>query len=68
MATGNPVVSHADVVDRIRKINRKTIGIEVEAYGGLLTATSWQSSPPPALCLKSVPDFANKDKDGSARE
>jgi nucleoside phosphorylase/CheY-like chemotaxis protein len=68
MATGSPVVSDADVVERIRKINRKTIGIEMEAYGALFAARSWRTSPPLAFCLKAVSDFASKDKDDSVRD
>lgn len=67
IATGSPVVSDADIVERIRSTNRKTVGIEMEAFGALFAARSWRVSPPFLFCLKAVSDFANKDKDDSVR-
>jgi len=67
IATGSPVVSDADIVERIRGTNRKTTGIEMEAFGSLFAARSWRVSQPLLFCLKAVSDFANKDKDDSVR-
>lgn len=67
IATGGPVVSDTEIVERIRKINRKTVGIEMEAFGLLFAARSWRASPPLLFCFKAVSDFANSDKDDSVR-
>ncbi|HEY5850961.1 MAG TPA: hypothetical protein VIT62_09395 [Lysobacter sp.] len=68
VATGSPVVSDSEIVARIRGVNRKTVGIEMEAFAALFAARSWYSVPPLLFCFKSVSDHATEDKDDSVRD
>lgn len=62
LATGAPVVSDTEVVKRIVSINRKTLGIDMEAYAVLGAARAWNHPVPKVTVVKGVCDFANEKK------
>lgn len=63
LACGAAVVANFDIVkDFIIKHSRKTQGIDMEAYGVFATARSLYDSNPLPICVKSISDFADKEK------
>lgn len=69
MATVSHVVADRAIADGMRQVHRKTIALEMEAYGICRGATLAHVSPiPRALIVKGVSDFADEDKDDRARE
>ncbi|RQZ16797.1 response regulator [Burkholderia sp. Bp9031] len=62
VATGAVVLEDPVTVELIRSQNRKTIGIEMEAYGVMSAAFYMGPNRPVALVLKSVCDFADPTK------
>jgi hypothetical protein len=62
MATGAAVVQSEDLVNGILKTSRKTLGLEMEAYGVFQAATLAREPRPRVLISKSVSDFANHRK------
>ncbi|WP_077927050.1 phosphorylase family protein [Wohlfahrtiimonas populi] len=63
IASGAVVLENPDIVAAIKKANRETIGIEMEAYGVMIATKLSGSSPPISLIIKSVCDFADPSKD-----
>lgn len=63
LASGASVVADRSVLERIRELNDKLIGVEMEAYG-LFTACRGADRPrPSALVMKSICDYADDRKD-----
>lgn len=62
VASGAVVLEDPATVDLIRSQNRKTIGIEMEAYGIMSAAFYMGPERPISIVLKSVCDFADPSK------
>lgn len=63
LASGAAVIANFQLVkDMILSHSRKTGGIDLEAYGVFAAARSLCDNKPIAVCVKSISDFANKDK------
>lgn len=62
VASGAVVLEDPATVDLIRSQNRKTIGIEMEAYGVMSAAFYMGPQRPVSLVMKSVCDFADPTK------
>lgn len=63
VATGAAVLSNRAMFDNIKVQHRKLLGVEMEAYG-LFSAAEVAPRPKPlALCIKSVVDFGDSEKD-----
>lgn len=67
MASGSSVIADADVVDRIRKQNRKVIAIDMEAYAVYAACAASPHPQPCAVTIKSVCDFADAMKNSSVQ-
>jgi nucleoside phosphorylase len=68
VASGSAVLANAALTDGIVKQHRKTLGVEMEAYG-VYFAAEMASHPKPAVCvMKSVCDFADEEKDDGHQE
>ncbi|MEO8467740.1 MAG: hypothetical protein ABI640_20640 [Gammaproteobacteria bacterium] len=63
VASGAAVLEDPAIVDRINEQHRKTIGIEMEAYGVMTAAGCLGNKAPVPIVVKSVSDFANPWKD-----
>ena len=62
MACGTSVVADEEYInENILKHARKTVGLDMESYG-MFYACKFFNMKTKALCIKSVSDFANKDK------
>lgn len=62
IASGASVVESVSLVDRIRNVDRKAVGVDMEGYAVLYTAAHASRPRPKAFVAKSVCDFANGDK------
>jgi nucleoside phosphorylase len=63
IASGAAVIADKDIADKIQKQqSRKLIGIEMEGYGIYYAATHATHPRPLPLVIKSVCDFADKEK------
>ena len=62
VTSGAVVLEDPDTVELIRSQNRKTIGVEMEAYGLMSAAFYMGSEKPTAIAIKSVCDFADPTK------
>lgn len=62
VASGGAVVESSTIVEGIKKHARKTIGIEMESYAVYYSAENSFEPKPQTMVLKSVCDFADKDK------
>jgi len=62
VASGAVVLEDPETVELIRSQNRKTIGVEMEAYGLMSAAFYMGSQRPTTIVLKSVCDFADPTK------
>jgi nucleoside phosphorylase len=63
MFTGTAVIADPDVSGALADMQRKLVGIEMEAYGVLCAAKFSGGSVPTTFILKSVSDFADDEKD-----
>lgn len=62
MACGSSVVADKEyIIENILQHARKTIGLDMESYG-LFYACNYMNMKTKALCIKSVSDFADKNK------
>lgn len=68
MASGSSVIADSDVVDRIRKQNRKVIAIDMEAYAVYAACAASPYPQPCAVTIKSVCDFADAMKNSSVQK
>lgn len=63
LASGTAVVANFQLVkDMIISHSRKTEGIDMEAYGVFAAARSLCDNKPISICVKSISDFADKEK------
>lgn len=62
LASGAAVVADANVFESLLDHNRDLLGIEMEAYGLACAAEGCGKPRPKAIMMKSVCDFADKDK------
>jgi nucleoside phosphorylase/CheY-like chemotaxis protein len=68
IASGAAVVQDQKLVDEVKSVARKTVGLEMEAYA-IAQAGRYSSNPKPkVLIAKSVCDFADAAKNDSAHE
>lgn len=63
VATGASVLSDKNLFNSIKEQHRKLLGVEMEAYGLFSAADIAPRPKPTALCIKSVVDFGDSDKD-----
>jgi nucleoside phosphorylase len=62
MFTGTAVVADPDVTGALTEMQRKLVGIEMEAYGVLCASKFSGDAIPTTFILKSVSDFADDKK------
>lgn len=62
VASGAAVIAHDEITKNIQKQARKLKGIEMEGYAIFCAANNATNPKPIPLVIKSVCDFANKDK------
>ena len=62
VASGAMVLADNKVIDDIKKMNRKIIGIEMETYGVYYSAANSTDPRPIALSMKSICDFGDHEK------
>jgi len=62
MASGASVVADRSVIEQVVSLNRKVIGIEMEAYGVFVAATVCSEPRPSVLVAKSICDFGDSEK------
>lgn len=67
MATGDKVVATKDVLEHLRGVWPKLIGIEMEA-GGLASAAFQSAQQPGFLMIRGVSDLADENKDDTWRQ
>ena len=68
VASGAAVIANENITSAIKLQSRKLLGIEMEAYG-LIYASKHATKPKPEpLVIKSVCDFADKDKNDGFQE
>lgn len=63
IASGSAVVAEASVIARIKGLNEALLGVDMEAYGFLYSATRTPVKKPECLHLKAVSDHADRAKD-----
>ena len=68
VASGAAVIANEDIANEIKSQSRKIIGIEMEAYGLVYAAKHATKPKPEPLVIKSVCDFADKDKNDGFQE
>lgn len=68
VASGAAVIANENIANDIKAQSRKLIGIEMEAYGLVYAAKHATKPKPEPLVIKSVCDFANKDKHDGFQE
>ena len=62
VASGAAVLADSKTIDLIKEQKRSVIGVEMEAYGVLVSSKLCKAEPLKALIIKSVCDFANAHK------
>ncbi|MEZ4314403.1 MAG: pentapeptide repeat-containing protein, partial [Polyangiaceae bacterium] len=65
MAMGNAVVEDPQLFDRLKRVGRKTIGVEME---GAAIGHVGELLPQKAIVVKGVSDYADRDKDDRYRQ
>jgi nucleoside phosphorylase len=68
LASGAAVVSNREVFDTLLNQHRNLLGIEMEAYGVAVACKGSGKPRPIPLIMKSVCDYADKDKDDDYQE
>ena len=69
MATGDSVIQNSKIIDvMIKKFLRQADGIDMEAYGMYYASQQAINPKPIPICIKSISDFANKDKSDEHQE
>jgi nucleoside phosphorylase/CheY-like chemotaxis protein len=68
VASGAAVIANEDITNEVTEQARKLKGIEMEAYGLICAANHATSPKPKPLVIKSVCDFANKDKNDDIQD
>lgn len=63
LATGDSVIQNSKIIEvMIKKFLRQADGVDMEAYGMYYAAQQAINPKPIPICMKSISDFANKDK------
>lgn len=62
IASGSAVVQDESIISHIKAHSRKLIGLDMETYGVFFAAENSSLPQPIAMSIKSVCDFADKDK------
>ncbi|MCT7562072.1 phosphorylase family protein [Aliarcobacter butzleri] len=62
VATGSMVIEDDAIVEQIKSYQRKLIGVEMEIYGVMLSTKYCTKPSPIGICLKSVCDFGDTEK------
>lgn len=62
MGSGAAVLGDEDKFKEVQSYHRKTIAIDMEAYGVMLAAYELPAPTPEGLVIKGVSDFANREK------
>lgn len=62
-ASGSAVVTSEEIVSRIKNIDENIYAVDMESYGFYLACRTTRMVPPDFICLKSVADFCNGEKD-----
>lgn len=66
LACGAAVVGNSTIVDdMIKKHSRKTVGLDMESYGVFYAANYGLNDCTTPICIKSISDFADKEKEDS---
>jgi WD40 repeat protein/uncharacterized protein YjbI with pentapeptide repeats/nucleoside phosphorylase len=65
IATGNAVIEDRQIFDRLKRVERKTLGVEMEAYA---IGYVGDGLPRRAIVAKAVSDHGDPDKDDRFRE
>ncbi len=65
IATGNAVIEDPQIFDRLKRVGRKTLGVEMEAFA---IGHVGDTLPRRAIVAKAVSDHADHDKDDRFRE
>lgn len=68
VASGAAVIANENITSAIKLQSRKLLGIEMEAYGLIYAAKHATKPKPEPLVIKSVCDFADKDKNDGFQE
>ena len=69
MATGDSVIQNSKIIEvMIKKFLRQADGIDMEAYGMYYASQQSISPKPIPICMKSISDFANKNKSDEHQE
>lgn len=69
MATGDSVIQNSKIIElMIKKFLRQADGIDMEAYGMYYASQQSINPKPIPICMKSISDFANKDKSDEHQE
>ena len=68
VASGAAVIANENIANEIKAQSRKLLGIEMEAYGLIYAAKHATNPKPQPLVIKSVCDFADKDKNDGFQE
>jgi nucleoside phosphorylase len=62
VASGAAVLQNPEIVADVQKQHRKTLGVEMEAYGVFVAAHEAPEPQPRVLAIKSVCDLADEQK------
>jgi nucleoside phosphorylase len=62
VASGSAVIANAKIIEEVRSHQRKLVGIEMETYGMFFAARNSTVQNPSAISIKSISDFADRDK------
>jgi nucleoside phosphorylase len=65
LGSGAAVIGDADKFKEVKAFQRKTLGIDMEAYGVMLAAYELPAPTPDVLVLKGVSDFADREKNST---
>nr|WP_298331952.1 response regulator [uncultured Christiangramia sp.] len=68
MASVPAVIQSNKEIEKIKRHNRKLIGIEMETYGVFYSAAHCKRPKPKVLSIKSASDFANEEKNDSFQD
>ena len=65
MASGSSVVADKRMIPKIKQINEKILGVEMEAYGFAFAARNTPVKTPNLLIVKAVSDYCDEEKEDS---
>lgn len=68
MASGAAVVQSASMVEDIKNVSRKTVGLDMEAYGVFQACALSPMPQPIAIVAKGVSDYADSAKNDSGQQ